>query len=419
MSTNKLKKNITALFILQGANYLLPLITIPYLVRVLGADNFGRIAFAQALITYFVILTDYGFNLSATKAVAQVRDDKEALSRLASAVMLIKMFLMIVGFFIMIGIVFAVPDWRADWSLFAWVYLMVVGSALFPVWLFQGLERMRHITAFTIFARLLIVIATFTLVQHASDYHLAAALQASAMVIAGIMVFIALPRIVSIHWHWPGVHEIRRVMSEGWHVFVASFAGNVANSSNIFFLGLVTTPAIVGYFAAAEKLIRAVQGLIYPVSQAVYPHVTGLLKTSQDKALRFISKLTMVFALGTAALSLGLFILADQVTWILYGSGFDETSEIIKALSIIPFLIAINNILGAQVLVQFGVGRLLSSSTLIPSLIHVVSLYFVATKFGAMGVAMLIVFTESLMLIIRTVGLGIQRPEILKKIVLG
>lgn len=419
MSTNRLKKNITALFILQGANYLLPLITIPYLVRVLGPENFGRIAFAQSFITYFVVLTDYGFNLSATRTVAQVRDDKEALSRLASAVMLVKGGLTFAGFAVMLGIVFAFPDWRADWTLFAWVYLMVVGSFLFPIWLFQGLERMYHITVFTLLARLMIVIATFALVHEATDYHLAAGLQAGTLVLAGIMVWIALPRIVTIRWQWPGLAELRRVMAEGWHVFVASFAGNAANSSNIFFLGLVSSPAIVGYFAAAEKLIRAVQGLIYPVSQAAYPHVTGLLKISRDKALQFIAKLTWVFALGAAASSLGLFILADQITWLLYGDGFQETAELIRALSIIPFLIALNNILGAQVLVQFGLSRLLSTSTMIPTLLHIALLYFVAAEFGAMGVAMIIVFTETLMLAVRITGLAAQQPEILKKIVRG
>jgi polysaccharide transporter, PST family len=97
-SSARLRGNIASLFVLHGANYVLPLITVPYLVRVLGPENFGRIAFVQAFIQYFVVLTDYGFNLSATRAVALVRDDPAKLSSLFSAVMIVKAALMTIGF---------------------------------------------------------------------------------------------------------------------------------------------------------------------------------------------------------------------------------------------------------------------------------------------------------------------------------
>lgn len=419
MTDANLKKNIGALFVLQGANYLLPLVTLPYLVRVLGAETFGRIAFAQALIAYFVFLTEYGFNLSATRAVAQTRQDPEALSRLASAVMIIKSAIMLAGFMLLIAIVFSIPEWRADWPLFAWTYLAVVGSVSFPLWLFQGLERMLHITLHTLLARLVIVVATFGLVRETADYHLAAALQAGAMVLAGLIAHVHLPRIVSIKWTWPGGNEIRRMTREGSHVFVASFAGNVANSSNVFFLGLVAAPAVVGYFAAAEKLIRALQGLIYPVSQAVYPHVARVLERSYDDAIALVSRLARTFSVGAASVSLLVFVFANQITGVMYGDGFRETADIMRLMSSVPLLVALNNIFGAQTLAQFGFGKLLVGSTVLPTIIHVVSLYFVAVRFGASGVAWLVVFTEFLILIIRTFGLGYQRPEMLKRIIRG
>ncbi|MEJ2630544.1 MAG: oligosaccharide flippase family protein [Acidihalobacter sp.] len=119
-----LRKNIVSLFVLQGANYVLPLITVPYLVRVLGPENFGRIAFAQAFIQYFVVLTDYGFNLSATRAVALVRDDPAKLSSLFSAVMIVKAALMTIGFGAMLLIVWLVPSFAQDWPLYVLVYLL-------------------------------------------------------------------------------------------------------------------------------------------------------------------------------------------------------------------------------------------------------------------------------------------------------
>ncbi|WP_276968009.1 oligosaccharide flippase family protein, partial [Metallibacterium scheffleri] len=142
-----LRKNITSLVTLQGANYLLPLVTIPYLVRVLGPDNYGRIAFAQAFIQYFVMLTDYGFNLSATRDIARAQGDADTINRIFNAVLAVKFLTALAGFAVMSAIALAVPSMRGDYALFAVSYLAVAGNLLFPVWLYQGVQRMGYITA--------------------------------------------------------------------------------------------------------------------------------------------------------------------------------------------------------------------------------------------------------------------------------
>lgn len=419
MREGNLKRNIGALLVLQGAGYLLPLVTLPYLVRVLGPDIFGRIAFAQAFVAYFVFLTDYGFNLTATRTVARSRNDLAALSRLASAVMVAKSVIMIAGFIVLLVTVSAVPSWRADWSLFAWAYLSVIGSVMLPAWLFQGLERLILLTVYALLAKLIMVVATFALVREAADYHVAAALQGAGMIVAGVLGNLHLRRVASFAWRWPGMNAIRQVTKEGWHVFLASFAGNVANSSNVFFLGLAADPMVVGYFAAAEKLIRAVQGLIYPVSQAVYARVANLRERSYDEALTLVSNMARAFFVGGACVSVLVFLFASEITVILYGEKFHVTAELIRLMAIIPFLVALNNILGAQTLAQFGFTGLLSASTLIPVTLHVALLYFVAAHAEAAGVALLIVLTELLIFVIRAFWLGRQQPGMLKRIMLG
>ena len=139
----RLFENFASLFTLQGLNYILPLITFPYLVRVLGPDKYGLIAFAQAFIGYFVILTDYGFNLSATREVALNRDNDKKLSEIFSSVMIIKIVYMVLSFIILCTVVFSFEKFSHNWIIYIFAFGVVLGNVLFPVWFFQGMERMK------------------------------------------------------------------------------------------------------------------------------------------------------------------------------------------------------------------------------------------------------------------------------------
>ena len=400
-----LRKNIVSLFVLQGANYILPLVTIPYLVRVLGPGNYGRIAFAQAFIQYFVMITDYGFNLSATRDIAHAEGDTAAISRIFNAVLGVKLLTMLAGFLVMTGIAQLVPAMRADYPLFALCYLSVLGNALFPVWLYQGIQRMGYITAFTIAARTLVVAAIFISVRHQDQFLRAAGLLALGMPLAGVVALGYAARVAGVRFAWPEFGAMKKAVVDGWHVFTASFGGTVYNSSNTFMLGLVAPPEVVGYFAAADKLLKAIQSLIYPISQVAYPHIAQLLRRSQDEAFAFIGKLLRLFTAGTLLLAVALFFGAGLIAQIAFGARFAPTADIIRLLSLWPLLIALNVIFGALFIVQLNLGRLLSVSILVPALVHVALLYPVARFTGAEGVAVLMLLTEFFVLMIRVFGL--------------
>jgi PST family polysaccharide transporter len=137
----RLLSNFFSLLILQGANYILPLITFPYLVRVLGVKKFGLLAFATATIAYFNILTDYGFNLTATREVSIYRDDKEKLNEIFSSVMIIKFILMIVSFLLLLILVYSFDKFRAHSEVFLLTFGTIIGQVLFPQWFLTNIKK--------------------------------------------------------------------------------------------------------------------------------------------------------------------------------------------------------------------------------------------------------------------------------------
>ena len=134
-------RNVLLLYLVQFSSYVMPVITLPYLSRVLSPEKFGLIAYAQAFMWYFITLTDYGFNLSATRQIAVHQEDTEEVSRIFSTVMVCKVLLTLLGLTILMTTVLAIPKLRPDWLLFLLAFLSVVGNCLFPLWLFQGLQK--------------------------------------------------------------------------------------------------------------------------------------------------------------------------------------------------------------------------------------------------------------------------------------
>lgn len=397
----RLVENMLSLLVLQGASYVLPLITFPYLVRVLGPAKFGLLAFAQAFLQYFVVVTDYGFNLSATREVAVCRDDRKRLSEVFSAVMLIKIVLMAASFTIMAVIVVSVARLRADWPVYFCSFGLVVGTVLFPVWLFQGVERMKYIVVLNLVARILATVAIFTLVRREGDYILASAIQAGAGVVAGVLALPAVSRIVPLgRLVWPPLAGIRNRLRDGWHVFVSMAGATLFNNSNIFILGFFASQEVLGYFAVAERVVRAAIGLSIPISTAIYPRASALFADSRARALAFLRKILLIGGAAFLVVSVALFSGADVAVFLVTGRANPAISVLIRIMSVLPLTIFLDNIYGTQILLNVGLAREFMRAILCAGAFSVVASLMLVPSGGALASAAVFTLSELLVLIL-------------------
>lgn len=392
--TSRLRENITALFVLKGANALLPLVLVPYLVRVLGPEKFGLIAFAQAFIQYFSMLTNYGFNLSATRAVATLRDDPERVCALFGAVTVIKLAFLALGAVVLAAVLAFVPRFAQHRALYWIVFLSVFSSVLFPVWLFQGMERMRPIPAITVVPQVLVLLGVLLLVHGPQDYLRAAGLQVAGSIGSGILALIVVRRVIRLRWRWPRVTELRATLADGWHVFLSTAAISLYTSSNVFILGLLTNPVAVGYFSVAEKIVKAFQDALGPVSQAVYPHIAGIGTGSRAAALRFIRKLLRVQGLATFAASVMLFLLAGPIVSVVFGAQYRPSVILVRWMAWLPFIIGLSNVFGIQTMLNFDMKRSFTRIIVTWGLCNIAMIIPLTMWRGPEGTAMSILVTE-------------------------
>jgi len=350
----RLAENFFSLSALQALNYLLPLITLPYLVRVLGVAKYGLIVFAQAFIGYFQILTDYGFNLSATREISINRDNKEKVSEIFSAVMVIKFCLLLISLLLMSAIVYSFPKFRQDWLLYYLTFGMVLGQVLFPVWFFQGMERMKYITFLNIVAKSIFTVAIFLFVKTASDYLYVPLLSSLGFIVAGILSFWIVFKDFGIQFEIPSLKNLKYQLVEGWYVFTSMVAISLYTTSNAFILGLFTNNTIVGYYSAAERIIRAILGFLGPISQTIYPYLSKLMNVSKEVGISFIRKLTVLIGSLGFVVSLIIFIFADLIVKVILGTQYTQSTIVLRILAFLPFIVGLSNVFGIQTMLTLN-----------------------------------------------------------------
>jgi len=385
--------NFLSLVTLQGLNYILPLLTLPYLVRVLGAEKFGLIAFATAVVGYFIVLTDYGFNFSATREVANYRDDKNKLVEIFSSVMIIKILLLLISFVILI---ISFEKIGSDALLYILTFGTVVGQVLFPVWFFQGVERMKYITIINIISKTIFTIAIFLLVKKTSDYLLVPLLTSVGVIIASLISLYIVFFNFKVKFKFQKIATIKQYLQGGSPLFYTSAMSNLLTSSGVIVLSLVTNNTVVGYFSALEKLFRAVVGLFTPLTQALYPISCNKV---QDPSIAkpYIRKLLYFIGGGALCVALGFAIFSEYIVTTMYGKEFSVYSYVLATMMIWLFFGVINNILGIQYLSASKNDKYYMYSFFIAGIITVLLNILLVPYFLINGILFSMIFGEILL----------------------
>jgi polysaccharide transporter, PST family len=351
---NRLVKNAAALFIVQMSAYAAPLIVLPYLSRVLSVEHFGLIAFATNFNFYFITLVEYGFNLSATRRIAIHRDNPQKISRIVASVYAAKFLLTVLGFVIMTGVVLATPKLRPHFTLFCLGYMAVIGDLLFPLWLFQGLEKMENLVWRDLCSKFLSLGLTFAFVHKDSDYMWAAAFQAGSIALAGVVGLCTVPFVISIRLVVPSLQETFSALKEGWPVFLSMAAFTLSSSTSIFLLGLRAGPRDVAYYIAAYRLVVALRVLVDPVKTAIYPHISHMASKSKRDAIQFLQRYGFLLTSPFLLASLVLFVFAPLIVRLLYGEKYAPAIPVMRLLAFSPFLLALQHNYSTFFMLAFG-----------------------------------------------------------------
>lgn len=393
--------NFFSLAMLQGANLVLPLLTLPYLVRVLGVESFGLLAFAAATIAYFQVITDYGFNLTATRQISVNRGDKLKVIEIFSSVMTIKILLMLVSLCLLSGLVF----FFQKFSKYAYIYYltfgMVIGQVLFPVWFFQGMERMQYITYINVGSKLIFTLLVFVFVKGKGDLYLVPLFNSLGAILGGMYALYFLYTKFGVRFRFQNIGVLKSYVYDGWYIFISRIAVVLYGSSNIFILGIFSNNTAVGYFSVAEKILAAFKGLIGVMLTVIFPFMSKVWSVSSEKYYILFKKIIKSLIVILVCLTVTLMLFSEFLVGLVAGEDVNEIHILLNILAIALLLSPLGGLF-TQHFVSIGQGKYVTKATMWTTLVNSIIVFPLIIIFDFYGLALTIVFVQVFQVIINS-----------------
>lgn len=388
-------KNFASLSVLQAITYILPIVILPYLFRTIGPEKFGLIAFAQAFVQYFMILTDYGFTISATREISLCQNEHAKVSEIFSSVMLAKLVLALVSLLIMGVVVYFVPKFRSDWMVYALSFGAVVGNTLFPVWLFQGTEKMKHIADLNILGGVLFAILIFALVRKPADYLMVPLISSAMFLLTGIMAQYTVFKKLGISFRIPGYKTLKQQLEAGWNIFISNLAINAYTTTRTFTVGLLTNNTLTGYYAIAERIAGLCQTFpLTSFSQALFPRLSKIFRKNKKRALEFTERIQYITVRISLVCLPVIYLLAHYIVRLICGGDYPEVVLTLRLL-LVAVLFVSSNAFRVQFLLVCGKTHIYSRIHVMMAMVGLPMIFLLIYSFSYVGAAIATIMIEA------------------------
>ena len=380
--------NFLSLFLLKGVDFLIPLLTLPYLLRVIGNDGYGQIMFALALINYFIGFAYYGFNLTGTRFVAANKDSKMRLQYIYTVVNSTRLFLCIVSSILIVGLVFSIPSFKEYATLYLLFTPMIWGGALLSDWMYQGLERMKFIAILNTGVRLIFLIAVFAFIHGQEDLWVYPLFLSVAYIASAIVSHRLLRRLLGLKFRLCHFKHISKRLRIDFPIFINQFVPTLYNNTSGFILGLVAPISMVGIYSAIKKVADIFVTLTDLFTRAIFPNIVR----NQEKFNRYSRGM---IAIGLLYCLLP--IVFAKLVFLYLNMPLNGNIGILATLMVGVFGIVLYDVYGVNYFIARGQDKVVMRNTLIASLVGLILAYPLIGYLGIIGASINLTLSRLLM----------------------
>ena len=304
--------NFSHLTIFNALNAVIPILVLPYLIRVLGVEKYGVVIFAQAVVSYLVIIVSFGFNLYATKLISENRESNSKIEEIFNSVIIIKGCLVLLSFLVLLVLVNFIPSWNENKWVFYFTIYLCIHEWLFPIWYYQGIENMKHIVIINLINKLIFIFLMIFMITDSSHF-------------VRVPIFYLIGSIVGLLYSYWITHKrhnlkfkiitdnvlIKKYISNAFQYFITAFSISIYSKANRVLAGIVLGVNYVTYVDIVEKMIDVLKLPQTIIIQSFFPSL------SKHKSIRQFKRMVIICAVVSMISFFSIFFGVDLVVLIL------------------------------------------------------------------------------------------------------
>jgi len=392
----RLISNFSSLSAMQLALMVLPLIAVPYVVRVVGVEKFGVLAMAMSFAMILGVIGDFGILLHAPAVISRSRGDRPEIAR--KFWMILKFRLATLLPVLMAGsvLIITVPMFRSHWHIFSISMLYSFSYLLFPNWFLQGIEEMGKIAIVNVSSRAVGVLMLFLFVKKPSDYWIVPLLQGGFPLIGAITCVVYAIFHYKLKYMHTSLKDVSLLIRESFPLMLSNASILLYTWMNPILLGFLAGTVAVGYYSSVERIIRAVVTFQGQVGQALYPYFSHKVVSDSLNSSRIIGKVFGVLISFSISVSAFIFIYSYGIVDLVFGEKLLPAVPVLKILSFVIIAIGVSNVLGIQALLPRGNRKQFAISIVIGAVTNIGLAFILVPYMGASGMAVAWLIAEIL-----------------------
>lgn len=386
------KKNVLYTTFLTGANYIFPLITYPYISRILGPANIGANEFALRIVGYFLLFASLGVTTIGTREIAKSKQSKEECSKTFSSILILNL-LSTIFILVVYGIcIYSVASFQRVKPLLLIGSIQIAFTPFLIEWLYKGMEDFPYITKRSLAVRVLYVISIFIFVKTEEDLLKYFTLTIFSMILNAIFNWEHKRKYVRFTIKGLNLKKyIKPYFTFGLYALLTS----MYISFNVLFLGIVSTNIEVGYYSAATKLFSVILAFFTSFSAVMMPRMSNMLANHDNESIRCLifKSFELLFPIALTTILIGEFF-APQIILILSGPGYEGAILPFRIILPLIFIIGTEQILIVQILTPMGKDKAVLINSIVGSICGLVLNFAIVPQLGCTGSAIVWIGSE-------------------------
>lgn len=393
---SKLVKNIQYVGFVQIINYVFPLITIPYVSRIIGPEYFGIINYATAFMGYFVMLISYGFDLSATRRIAQNPDDFKQIDNVFSEILNARIVLFFISLFLFSLAINFIAPLKNNLKITMLLFVMILSNVFTPQYIYQGMQNLKIFAKGNLIKSIISTILIFLFINKQSDYVFLVAINVLLTLGMSIVFLFHAKKTYNLRFKFLPIKKTISIIWSEKIIFLSSVVISLYTTTNIVLLGFFDDLKNIGFFTTSQNLVNITTTVLtVPLSTALYPKLGFAFSKSKETGLKLAKQILPVIFYFIILSCLILFLFAPLIINFLYGDEFKNSILPMRIMAFCPLIISLSNFFAIQIMLNLNLDKVVFKVILVCSVFGLMSNILMSHKWGYIGTAFNVLLIES------------------------